>query len=366
LLGIERFAGAAFHSAEWDHSVELEGKRVAVVGTGASSIQFVPQIAPRVRELHLYQRTPPWILPKPDREIPEWEHEVYRRVPLAQKLMRGAIYSKLEARVLAFAINPKLMQAAGRMAVAHIESQIASPELRRKVTPDYTMGCKRVLLSNDYYPALALPQVDVITHGIREVREHSIVADDGTEREVDAIIYGTGFKVQEVIARGMFFGRGGVDIADTWITGPEAYKGTSVSGFPNLFLILGPNTGLGHNSMVYMIESQAAYIMDALQRMRAEGWSTVDVKRAAQAEYNHGLQAKLGKAVWQTGCKSWYLDANGKNTALWPGFTFRFRKQTAEFDEANYVVERSAPGATLSDAAAPASKRTQEKIQEVA
>jgi cyclohexanone monooxygenase len=233
------------------------------------------------------------------------------------------------------------------------------------VTPDYTMGCKRVLLSNDYYPALTLPQVDVITHGIREVRERSIVADDGTVREVDAIVYGTGFKVQEVIARGMFFGRGGVDIADTWTAGPEAYKGTSVSGFPNLFMVLGPNTGLGHNSMVYMIESQVAYIVNALQKMRAEGWATVDVKRAAQAGYNRGIQAKLGKAVWQSGCTSWYLDANGKNTALWPGFTFRFRRQTAEFDEGNYVVERRT-GDTRSDPATNPTKRTEEKIQEVA
>ena len=366
LPGIERFRGAAFHSAEWDHSVDLDGKRVAVIGTGASAIQFVPQIAPRVRELHLYQRTPPWIMPKPDREIGGWEHELYRRVPLTQKLMRGAIYSRLEGRVLAFAVHPGLMKAAGRMAKAHIDAQIASPELRRKVTPDYTMGCKRVLLSNDYYPSLALPQVDVITNGIREVREGSIVADDGTERPVDVIVYGTGFKVQEVVARGMFFGRGGVDVVDTWTAGPEAYKGTAIAGFPNLFMILGPNTGLGHNSMVYMIESQVAYIVDALQKMRKEGWATVDVKPQAQTEYNRGIQAELGKAVWQTGCKSWYLDENGKNTALWPGFTFRFRKQTAEFDSVSYVIERTGKAKDASDTATNSSQRAEETIQEVA
>lgn len=367
LPGIERFAGRAFHSAEWDHSYPLEGKRVAVVGTGASAIQFVPQIAPRVGQLHLYQRTPPWILPKPDREIPAWEHEVYRRVPLAQKLVRGAIYSRLEGRVLAFAVRPKLMQAAGRLALAHIESQIESPELRRKVTPDYTMGCKRVLLSNDYYPSLALRHVDVVTDGIREVREHGVVTADGKYREADAIIYGTGFRVQEVVPRGMFFGRGGVDMADSWTQGPEAYKGTSVSGFPNLFMLLGPNTGLGHNSMVYMIESQVAYVLSAVQKMRAGGWSSVDVTRGAQTVYNRGLQAKLGKAVWQSGCKSWYLDANGKNTALWPGFTFRFRKQTARFDEDAYVVERGSVAARPEAVGAAAeSRRTREEAREIA
>jgi cation diffusion facilitator CzcD-associated flavoprotein CzcO len=347
LPGIERFQGKAFHSAEWDHSYELEGKRVAVIGTGASAIQFVPQVASKVAHLDLYQRTPPWVVPKPDRPISNLEKSVFRWLPAAQKLMRGALYSMLESRVLAFAVNPNIMKLGERLARSHIEKQIKDPELRRKVTPDYRLGCKRVLLSDDYYPALALPQVDVITDAVREVREHSIVTADGVERPVDAIIYGTGFRVQEFVPHGLFLGRGGQDLADTFAKGPEAYKGTAIAGFPNLFMLLGPNTGLGHNSVVYMVESQVTYVLDAIRRMRDDGIATLEVSRGAQAEYNKALQDKLGRAVWQSGCKSWYLDESGKNTALWPGFTFKFRHDTAHFDPEAYVVEREGTSSSL-------------------
>jgi len=211
--------------------------------------------------------------------------------------------------------------------------------LRRKVTPDYAAGCKRILLSGDYYPALTRPHVEVIPGEVREVRAHGVVDADGREREVDAIIYGTGFKAQEMLPRGGVFGRGGLDIADAWRDGPEAYKGTTVAGFPNLFLMIGPNTGLGHSSMIYMIEAQAAYIVDAIRQIRDNKWLAVDVDAAAQAAYNRALQDKHAGAIWQTGCMSWYLGKNGKNTALWPGFTFRFRRDTARFDAGNYRID---------------------------
>ena len=340
LKGIENFQGKTFHSQDWDHNYPLEGKKVAVIGTGASAIQFVPQIVPKVAHLDLYQRTPPWIVPKPDRAMTQAEKTLFKYVPPAQEALRNAIYTQLEVRALGFVFNPRVLKLGELMARRHIRKQIANKALRKKVTPDFSFGCKRVLISNDYYPALDQPHVDVITDGIREVRAHSIVDSQGIERPVDTIIYGTGFKAQDPIPRGAIFGKGGVDLIDFWKEGPEAYLGATISGFPNLFLLMGPNTGLGHNSMVYMIESQVAYVMDCLKQMDQQGWQVVDVRPASYAGYNAETQQKLGGAVWSTGCKSWYVNANGKNTTLWPGFTFDYRRKTAQFDAQNYQVER--------------------------
>ena len=350
IQGLETFAGKAFHSQQWDHGFDFSGKRVAVIGTGASAIQFVPQIQKQVAHLDLYQRTPPWIMPKPDRAISDFEHALFRRVPLAQKAYRTAIYWMLESRVLGFTINPRLMKLVEREARRHIRHQVADPALRAKLTPDYTIGCKRVLISDDYYPALAQSNVDVLTSGIREVRPHSIVGNDGVEREVDAIIYGTGFHAADAFPAGMIFGREGRDIVDAWREGAEAYKGTTVAGFPNLFMIVGPNTGLGHSSMVFMIESQVAYVVEALKKMSNEGVSAIEVRPEAQTGFNQGLQAKLRHAVWTAGgCKSWYLAPNGKNVTLWPGFTFAFRRQLSHFDSESYVMRAQGKGGTAGD-----------------
>lgn len=340
--GLEKFKGKAFHSAHWDHSYDLAGKKVAVIGTGASAIQFVPQLQKLAGRVDLYQRTAPWIMPKPDREIGQIERVLYRRFPALQNAYRTAIYWALESRVLGFAVNPKLMTLVQGIARSHIKKQIADPTLRAKVTPDYTIGCKRILISNDYYPALAQDNVEVITDSIAEVRANSIVDANGVERKVDAIIYGTGFKAQDPMPRGTVFGKGGVDLLDAWKDGPEAYLGLSVAGFPNFFMLVGPNTGLGHNSMVFMIESQVAYVMDALKTMKARQLRAVDVKPDAQVSFNKGIQGKLTKTVWTSGCKSWYVDANGKNTTLWPGFTFVYRGKTRRFKADQYQLEAAA------------------------
>jgi len=338
--GLESFRGKTFHSQDWDHDYDLKGKRVAVIGTGASAIQFVPQIQKAVAQLDLYQRTPPWILPKPDRKVSDFEHKLFKAVPLTQRLFRGAIYAIMETRVLGFTINPKIMNLVKRVALRHIHHHVKDPELRAKLTPDYTVGCKRILISDDYYPALAKSNVDVISSGIKEVRANSIIGQDGSEREVDAIIYGTGFHATDPMPKGVLFGRGGKDIVDAWKDGPEAYKGTNVAGFPNLFLIVGPNTGLGHNSMVYMIESQVNYVMDALRKMDAGKLRSVDVRPEVQSRFNTKIQEQLSHAVWTAGgCKSWYLHPSGKNTSLWPGFTFSFRRQLKRFDLRDYVAE---------------------------
>lgn len=342
IKGLEKFKGKAFHSAHWDHSYDLAGKKVAVIGTGASAIQFVPQLQKAAGRVDLYQRTAPWIMPKPDREIGQIERVLYRRFPALQNAYRTAIYWALESRVLGFAVNPKLMTLVQGIARSHIKKQIADPTLRAKVTPDYTIGCKRILISNDYYPALAQDNVEVITDSIAEVRANSIVDANGVERKVDAIIYGTGFKAQDPMPRGTVFGKGGVDLLDAWKDGPEAYLGLSVAGFPNFFMLVGPNTGLGHNSMVFMIESQVAYVMDALKTMKARQLRAVDVKPDAQVSFNKGIQGKLTKTVWTSGCKSWYVDANGKNTTLWPGFTFVYRGKTRRFKADQYQLEAAA------------------------
>ncbi len=308
LDGLENFQGKVFHSQQWDHDYDLKGKRVAVIGTGASAIQFVPEIQPLVAALDLYQRTPPWILPKPDRAISETERRRFRRFPLVQKLWRGGLYSLLEGRVLGFTFAPQVMKLVQRLAIRHIHKQIKDPELRRKVTPDYTIGCKRILMSHNYYPALAAANSTVITEGIRAVTANGIVDGNGWEREVDAIIFGTGFTANDPIPRGVVFGRDDRDLLDSWTKGPEAYKGTTTAGFPNLFFLMGPNTGLGHNSMVYMIESQIAYVLDALKLMKRRELLSLEVKAPVQERYNEYLQRKLDRSVWSVGgCKSWYL-----------------------------------------------------------
>jgi cation diffusion facilitator CzcD-associated flavoprotein CzcO len=341
--GIETFQGQAFHSAEWNADVDLKGKRVAVVGTGASAIQFVPEIADEVESLHLFQRTPPWVLPKPDRPTTRGERALFRRFPSLQQAYREFIYWRLETRVLGFTVHPKVMKAAEVIGRLHIKRAIKDRRLRKAVTPDYTIGCKRILMSNTYYPSLARDNVEVVTGGVARVTEHGVVTQDGTEHEVDVIIYGTGFKVHDPLGHLQITGRGGRDLAQLWRDeGLEAYLGTTVAGFPNLFVLVGPNTGLGHNSIIYMIEAQVHYVLEAIQAMRDWKAAFVDVKPEAQARFNEDIQAQLDGAVWSSGCASWYLDESGKNRTLWPGFTFRFREATDEFKAEDYELAPAA------------------------
>ncbi len=336
LPGLADFTGKTFHSARWDHDYDLHGKRVAVIGTGASAIQFVPEIAGKVARLDLYQRTPPWIMPRPDRAISRTEQWLMRRVPGYQQLFRGLLYVQHEARVLGFVIDPRIMNVARMVATRHIHRQIADPVLRRKVTPDYTIGCKRILVMNDYYPALTRQNVDVITDGIGEVTPTGIITTTGELREVDAIIFGTGFAVADPLGGIPIAGLDGRDLHAHWqAEGVTAYRGSTIAGFPNLFMLAGPNTGLGHNSMIYMIESAVNYAVDAVKTLRS-GLQAVDVRPEVQRAYNQRLQQRLGKAVWASGCKSWYLGPDGHNFTLWPGFTFEYRWSTRRFDRENY------------------------------
>ncbi|MEV7093921.1 NAD(P)/FAD-dependent oxidoreductase [Amycolatopsis sp. NPDC051045] len=340
LPGIGNFQGPTWHSARWNHEYDLRGKKVAVVGTGASAVQFVPRIAPDVAGLTLFQRTPPWIMPKPDHAMPPWAQTLFKRVPGTQRLYRNALYWLLEARAIGFNGHPAIMKAGELIAKRNIAKGIKDRALRKKVTPDYTMGCKRVLISNDYYPALSRPNVDVVTDGIKEVKAHSIVDSAGVEHEVDAIVYGTGFKVTDALEYLDITGVDGRNLAKEWATeGMRTHKGITVSGYPNLFFLLGPNTALGHNSVVFMIESQARYVVDAIKLADSRGAATLDVRPSVQDEFQRDIQDKLVKGVWtQGGCKSWYLDAQGVNRTIWPGFTWRYWLETRKVDPADYEL----------------------------
>jgi cation diffusion facilitator CzcD-associated flavoprotein CzcO len=337
--GAERFSGASFHSAAWDHSLDLKGKNVAVVGTGASAIQFVPEIAPQVNALTIFQRTPPWIIPRNDKRVGPFRRILHQIARPYVWLVRQLIYWTLEFRAIGFVLNPKLLQMREKLVLRFIERSVTDPELRAKVTPHYRAGCKRILISDDYYPAIQRPNVTVVASPLAEIREHSVVAADGTERAADVIVYGTGFNATGGIAPLRIYGRDGVELGDVWREGMSAYLGTSIAGFPNLFFLIGPNTGLGHNSMILMMEAQYRYISSALAYMRENRVRAIDVKPDVQAQFNASLQERLAGTVWATGCSSWYLDARGKNTSLWPGFTFAFRAATRRFDPASYRLE---------------------------
>ncbi|HEU0089629.1 MAG TPA: NAD(P)/FAD-dependent oxidoreductase [Pseudonocardiaceae bacterium] len=337
--GLPSFQGTVFHSAQWNHDYDLPGRRVAVVGTGASAIQFVPQIQPMLTALTVFQRTPPWILPRTEREKTGLERTLYRAVPGLQRLVRSGIYWGRELSVPAFTRNPRLLKVAELMARAHLRRQVPDPALRAKLTPGYAIGCKRILLSNDYLPALTQPNVEVVASGVAEIGPDWVRAADGTRREVDAIIFGTGFRVTALPVAARIRGRAGRSLARVWSQGAQAHRGTTVTGFPNLFILVGPNTGLGHSSMIYMIECQVAYTMDALRYLRRTGATAVEVRPQAQAAYNETLDSQMNRTVWTTGgCTSWYLDTQGRNVTLWPTFTWRFRRATSHFLPDEYLV----------------------------
>jgi cation diffusion facilitator CzcD-associated flavoprotein CzcO len=337
IAGLENFEGKLFHSARWDHAYPLEGKHVAVIGTGASAIQFVPQIQPRVARLDLFQRTAPWIMPKPDKRIGERARWLFEHLPFTQRFMRSAIYWKLESQAIAFVSHPNLMKRPMKLCLSYLERRVKDPELRATLTPNYRLGCKRVLLSSNYYRALVEPNVNVITTGIREIVADGIVTEDGAHHRADAIICGTGFQVNDVGAPFDVTGVGGADLGALWLRdGPEAYLGVSVADFPNFFMIVGPNTGLGHNSMIYMIESQVQYIADCLRVLRRRNARAMNLRPDVQRDYNARLQHDMRRSVWSSGCHSWYQTRSGKVTALWPGFSFSFRKRTRRVRPGDY------------------------------
>jgi cation diffusion facilitator CzcD-associated flavoprotein CzcO len=340
LPGLGGFAGASFHSAHWDHSTDLTGKRVAVIGTGASAIQFVPTVARQAARLSVFQRTPPWIHPRADVAIPERMRAALSTVPGAARGLRYAIYWLLETRALGFAVDPRLMAPLAAMASKHLERQVPDPALRARLTPDYTIGCKRILLSSDYYPALGRPNVSLVTERITEIVPSGVATADGTLHEADVLIHATGFRVVDAATELHVTGRDGVKLADAWADGVEAYRGITVPGFPNFFLLLGPNTGLGHTSVVFMIETQVQHVLSCLRLLSRQKASTIEARPGPTRHYNDGLQHRLRRAVWSAGgCRSWYLDDAGVNRAIWPGFSFEYWARTRRARRADYAIE---------------------------
>jgi cation diffusion facilitator CzcD-associated flavoprotein CzcO len=338
IAGLDDFAGPSFHTAQWDHDVDLTGKRVAVIGTGASAIQVVPELVRTAAHVQLYQRTPAWIKPRINFEFPRALRRAFELVPGLRAALRAGTYWTLDARAFALAKHPGLLTVAEQMYKLNMRRHISDPELRAKLTPSYRAGCKRILISDNFYQAVADPKTELITDGIARITTEGIVTVDGTERTADVIVFATGFHVTDSYTYVDIKGANGEDLVDRWDReGVVAHRGITVSDVPNLFFLLGPNTGLGHNSVVFMIESQIRYVADAIaaaDRLHAQALAPT---REAQDRFNDKLQSDLAKTVWNTGgCRSWYLDEHGVNRSLWSGFTWEYWLATRRFKRSEY------------------------------
>jgi cation diffusion facilitator CzcD-associated flavoprotein CzcO len=342
IAGLSTYEGTMFHSAEWDNDWSATGKRVAVIGTGSSAIQFVPHVQKDADQLLLFQRTASWVMPRFDRPVKARTKAVFRRFPLAQKAMRALVYTKQEIPLIGFRYDRRVLKLGEKMALKHLEKQVPDPVLRAKLTPHFDLGCKRVLLSNHYYPALAADNADVITDRIVQVVPKGIVTEaaDGsrTTHEVDTIILGTGFKVQDPpIAHRVSID--GTTLAEVWKAGGmAALRGVAIAGVPNFFYLMGPNTALGHNSVLLMVEAQIDHLIKALDALD-QGHRTIEARADVQAAYDRKIQRDLQKTVWNSGgCNSWYLDDHGRNTILWPGVTFTYMRQLRDFKVDEYQL----------------------------
>ncbi|MFD6056619.1 flavin-containing monooxygenase [Rhodococcus wratislaviensis] len=344
--GLDTFTGEVFHSSRWNHTYDLTGKRVAVVGTGASAVQFVPAIQPTVESLHLYQRTAQWVLPKPDHTLPGVERAILRRVPGAIRALRRIEYAIMESLGLGFR-HPWILRVIQQVGKAQLRAQVRDPKLRKALTPDYTLGCKRLLLSNTYYPALTRPNVEVHANAVQSVRGNVVVGSDGAEREVDAIIFGTGFHILDMPIGSRVFDGEGRSLDDHWKGSPQAYLGTTVAGFPNAFVLLGPALGTGHTSAFMILEAQLEYLIQAVTQARNNGWTRMEPRREVQDAFNARVQEALATTVYNAGgCQSYFLDVNGRNSFNWPWSTDRMRQRLGRFDESAYDVSREPASAT--------------------
>jgi cation diffusion facilitator CzcD-associated flavoprotein CzcO len=344
LPGLESFAGTVYHSSRWNHEHDLDGARVAVIGTGASAVQFVPEIQPRVERMTVFQRTAHWVLPKPDRPLGPRAQALFRRYPATQRALRGGIYGLGEALGVATR-NPRLLGPLQRMGHAHLRRAVPDPDLRRILTPRYTIGCKRLLFSNEWYPALCEANVEVVPRAVEEVRAGSVVDGSGAEHEVDTIVLGTGFTITELPIAERVNGRDGRNLADTWSGSPTGYLGSTVHGFPNFFILLGPNVGNGHSSAILLAETQIGYLVEALREMARGGLTSVEVRAEVQERFNAEVQSRLRDTVWNAGgCTSYYLDANGRNSTMFPGSTFELRRRLSRFEPGDYLTRVAAPG----------------------
>lgn len=345
--GRDDFKGEAWHSATWNHDVDISGKRIGVIGNGASAIQFVPEIAKEAGNVRIFQRSASWVLPRPERQFYEWEKKLYRAMPWLMWIQRTRMWLNGEQLLLSF----RHMGWALRKAhIKEAETHVPDPDKRAKLEPDYDPGCKRVLFSNDWWPAMGRANVDIETTGIERIAEKGIRTTDGVEHELDAIVYGTGFDTTHFLGPVNVKGLGGRDLREEWSGGADAHLGIGVSGFPNFYLLYGPNTNLGHNSIIYMIECQTAYVTQIAQKLRDDALAYVDVRPTAQAEWDRGVQEDNAKSVFAAGCTSWYKTADGRITNNWPNSTFTYWRMTRRVNWEDYSVV--AKGAQAARAAA--------------
>lgn len=340
IAGLESFKGKTLHSARWDKDYDLRGKRVAVVGTGASAIQIVPSIAPDVAHLTVFQRTAAWLGDRMDKEILEKDQQRYEKFPLSQKFGRAFLYWFLELRGLLFMGNQRVYNFFHKRSVAKLEREVKDPETRRKLTPNYKLGCKRILSSDDFYPTFNLGHVALETEAIERITPEGILTKAGTLYELDTIIFATGFEVAEFTTDMQIVGRNNRELFSEWKNqGLEAYRGLTISGYPNMAFILGPNSGLGHSSMIHIMESQTNYIMKYLQLLDKTGDNGfLDLKPEVQKDYNEVIQKDFQKTIWASGCSNWYMNAQGKNTVLYPRLTMNYRRETKDINRREYEL----------------------------
>lgn len=337
--GLDSFSGEIFHSSQWRHDIDLKGKRVAVVGTGASAIQFVPAIQPMVAQMTVFQRTPHWVLPKMDQALPPLIQALFKRLPLVQKAVRGGIYGIFET------LNGGMQSVAAmkqfqRLALLNLKLTVNDPELRRRLTPNYVIGCKRVLQSSDWYPALIKPNVNVVSSALAQVQGNTLIAADGSQCEADVIIMGTGFEIAEPPIAKRIFNRHGESMADVWQGSPEGYMGTMVADCPNGFLMFGPNIAVSSSALI-IIEAQLAYIIDAIRQAQAQDITSIEIDPVRTAEFNDRVQAALQDSVWNKGgCSSYFIDRNGRNSTVWPWTTLEMRRQLSRFNLDEYIVNK--------------------------
>lgn len=337
IKGIEKFKGEVFHSSSWNHAYDLNGKRVASIGTGGSAIQYIPEIAPKTKQLYVFQRTAAWVIPRDERAYNALDKKLFAQYDWFRKLHRARLYWSNESRVVPI-VKPQMMRLGQKLAEAFIRFQVKDKEIAKKLTPDYTMGCKRILVSNRYFPTFNRKNVELVTDSIQEITENAIVTKDGQVREIDCLIYGTGFITDPRIYLKDFkcYGENGIELKEAWKEGAESYYGISTKGFPNLFQLLGPNTVLGHNSVIFMIESQVNYILQLIEAVEKSKTKAIVVKDVVQEEFNRKIQEKFAGTVWQSGCVSWYQQEGGKNFSLWPSYTWKYWLETKNANLADY------------------------------
>jgi cation diffusion facilitator CzcD-associated flavoprotein CzcO len=336
--GVDEFEGPIFHSAEWDHEVNLAGRKVAVIGTGASSIQFIPEVAKVAASTTIYQRSAPWILPKTDRLYPEWERRLFRRFPLRVAASRLAMFAFFETGTYGFTGHDAVLAPFRKLADRERRRRLGhDPDLLAKATPDYTIGCKRVLFTSDWYPTLVRDDVELIAGAVERLTAGGVVAADGVEREAEVIIHGTGFETHNFVAPMAIHGLDGRELNAFWGERAEAFLGTTVSGFPNMFVLYGPNTNHGSGSVPYTLESQFNYVLDAVRRLREGGYRWIDLRPEVQEQWRAEIAERSASTVWTSGgCGNWYVNAKGENTNNWPGPWLEYRRRTKRINPGHY------------------------------